>query len=61
MSNTEPNIIAENDYYSQLLESERLLNEYAEKGDYKKAEIYKKKINKKKEKERFRKKTINRK
>ncbi len=44
MSNTEPNVIADNDYYSQLLESERLLNEYAEKGDYKKAEIYKKKI-----------------
>ena len=37
MSNTEPNVIADNDYYSQLLESERLLNEYAEKGDYKKA------------------------
>ena len=44
MSNTEPNVIPENNYYSQLLEYERLLNENAEKGDYEKAESYKKKI-----------------
>ena len=43
MSNTEPNVIPENNYYSQLLEYERLLNENAEKGDYEKAESYKKK------------------
>ena len=44
MSNTEPNVIIQQDYESQLIECEKLINEYAEKGLYKKAELYKKKI-----------------
>ena len=43
MSNTEENN-TDTDYNSQLLEYEKLLNEYAENGQYEKAELCKKKI-----------------
>ncbi len=44
MSKLDENIINESDYNSQLIEYEKLLNEYAENGKYEKAELCKEKI-----------------
>jgi hypothetical protein len=44
MSKLDENIINESDYNSQLIEYEKLLNEYAENGQYEKAELCKEKI-----------------
>ena len=44
MSKSDENIINESDYNSQLIEYEKLLNEYAENGKYEKAELCKEKI-----------------
>ena len=44
MSKSDENIINESDYNSQLIEYEKLLNEYAENGKYEQAELCKKKI-----------------
>ncbi len=44
MSKLDENIINESDYNSQLIEYEKLLNEYAENGKYEKVELCKEKI-----------------